>query len=55
MFQIYGALVMWHGLPRPVLVHKINGDPLIGMALLEDSRLTVEAREDGDVTIEGLA
>ena len=52
IFSIYGALVLWHGDYRPVLVHRITGDPLIGMALLEDSRLTVDAREDGDVIIE---
>ena len=52
MFSIYGALVLWHGEQRPVLVHQITGDPLIGMALLEGSQLKVDAREDGDVFIE---
>ena len=52
MFSIYGALVSWHGEQRPVLVHRITGDPLIGMALLEGCRLTVDARDDGDVIIE---
>ena len=52
MFSIYGALVLWHGEQRPVLVHQITGDPLIGMALLEGSQLKVDAREDGDVIIE---
>lgn len=52
MFEIYGALVSWHGEHRPVLVHKTSGEPLVGMALLENSRLTVDAREDGDIVIE---
>ena len=52
MFEIYGALVSWHGEYRPVLVHKTSGEPLVGMALLENSRLTVDAREDGNIVIE---
>ena len=52
MFEIYGALVTWHDEYRPVLVYKTRGEPLVGMALLEGSRLTVDAREDGDVIIE---
>ena len=52
VFAIYGALVSWRGEHRSVLVHQIKGDPLIGMALLEGSQLTVCAREDGDVIIE---
>ena len=52
MFEIYGALVSWHGEYRPVLVHKTTGEPLVGMALLENSRLTVDAREDGNIVIE---
>lgn len=54
MFEIYGALVTWHGEYRPVLVYKTRGEPLVGMALLEGSQLMVDAREDGDVTIEEL-
>ena len=54
IFSIYGALVLWHGEQRPVLVHRITGDPLIGMALFEGSQIKVDAREDGDVTIEEL-
>ena len=52
VFSIYGALVLWHGEQRPVLVHRITGDPLMGMALLEGSQLKVDAREDGDVIID---
>lgn len=55
MFSVFGALVLWHGEHRPVLVHRITGDSLIGMALLEGSELTVVAREDGDVIIEELS
>ena len=55
MFDIYGALVSWHGEHRPVLVYKTNGEPLVGMTLLEGSRLTVDARKDGDVIIEEMS
>ncbi len=54
LFSIFGALTSWHNVHRPVLVHQITGDPLIGMALLEGCRLMVDAREDGDVIIEEL-
>ena len=50
--EVYGALVSWHGSPRPVLAYQIEGTPLIGMALLTGSRLFVDAQEGGEVTIE---
>ena len=50
--EVYSALISWHGHPRPVLVYRIEGPPLIGMSLLTGSRLIVESREDGNVTIE---
>ena len=52
MFEIYGALVSWHGNLRPVFVYLSESRPLLGMALLMGSRLTVDAWEGGDVTIE---
>ena len=50
--EIYSALTLWHGQPRPVLVYQIEGTPLIGMAMLSGSRLIVDAWEGGDVVIE---
>ena len=52
MFEIYGALVSWHGRLRPVLVYLSDSRPLLGMELLNGSRLTVDAWEGGDVVIE---
>ena len=52
MFDIYGVLVIWHGLARPVPVHRAEGTPLIGMGLLNGSRLMVDSWEGGDVVIE---
>ena len=54
MFDIYSALVRWHERDVPVLVHKTDGKPLLGMALLNGSRLTVDARDGGDVVVEQL-
>lgn len=52
MFEIYGALVSRHGRMRPVLVYISDSRPLLGMELLNGSRLTVDAWEGGDVVIE---
>ncbi len=52
VFEIYGALVLWHGRDRPVLVHQTDGSPLVGMALLQGSQVMMHAREEGDVIIE---
>ena len=52
MFDIYGVLVLWHGLPRPVPVHHAEGTPLIGMGLLDGCRLSIDSWEGGDVVIE---
>ena len=52
MFDIHSALVLWHGAPRPVPVHRAEGTPLIGMGLLNGNRLTVDSWAGGDVVIE---
>ena len=52
LFDIYAALVEWRGQVRPVIVHEAGGKPLVGMSPLAGSRLLVDAREGGDVTIE---
>lgn len=55
MFDIHSALVLWHGTPRPVPVHRAEGTPLIGMGLLNGSRLIVDSWDGGDVIIDGVA
>ena len=52
MFDLYGALVSWHGNHRAVLVLQTEGAPLVGMALLRGNRLTIDAWDTGDVVIE---
>lgn len=48
---VYDVDVIWHGLRRSVRAFAIPDQTLIGMALLGESRLTVEAWPDGEVLI----
>jgi clan AA aspartic protease len=54
ILEVYLASVVWHGVQKEVLVAQASGNPLIGMALLAGSRLTIEAIEGGDVRIDEL-
>ena len=51
-FPVYRVLVDWHGQSRVVPALEMPGEPLLGMALLWGSRLTVDAVEGGAVVIE---
>ena len=49
----YSALAQWLGHLRPIVVHQTDSErPLLGTALLENCRLTVDMRQDGLVTIQ---
>ena len=50
----WSAIVLWEGVPRDILVVESAGEPLLGMELLWQSRITLEARADGPVEIEPL-
>ncbi len=50
----YLLTVEWDGQSRQVTVLEADGGPLVGMALLQGSRLTVEVVDDGSVAIEPL-
>ena len=52
--DVYMATVVWHGQPRDVLISQAAGMPLIGISLLEGSRLTIDVVDGGDVTIDEL-
>ena len=54
MFDIYSALVNWRGRDVPALVHRTDGKPLLGMALLAGSRVAFDAQDGGGVLIEQL-
>ena len=51
-FSLYWATVRWHGANLPVPVLAIGSGALIGMGLLEGSRMTADIAEDGPVRIE---
>ena len=51
-FSVYRVLVDWHGRGRVVPALEMPGEPLLGMAMLWGSRLTVDAVEGGAVVIE---
>ena len=54
-FAAYLATVSWHGRLRDALVLQSDSVPLLGMTLLWDSRVTVDAVDDGAVIIEELS
>lgn len=52
--DVHMASVIWHGQQKDVLISQAAGAPLVGMALLDGSRLTMDVVDGGDVTIEEL-
>ena len=48
----YTARAMWHGQQVLVEILETAGHSLLGMSMLWGSRLTLEAQEGGEVTIE---
>lgn len=54
VFEIYKASVIWDGKDRVVDVAASDADPLIGMGLLYEFKLEIEAVEGGIVTIKAL-
>ncbi len=53
-FDYHEGRVLWHGTARPVAVIAAEGQPLVGMALLRGSRLTMEAVPGGGVLIQDM-
>ena len=48
----YAGVVSWHGRHREVVALEMGSEPLLGMSLLLDSRLTISCRPNGAVVIE---
>ena len=48
----YDCVVSWHGRHREVVVLDMGSEPLLGMGLLLECKLTVDARPGGFVLIE---
>lgn len=48
------ATALWDNSPRPVLIVESDGEPLLGMGLLWQNRITLEARPFGSLVIKRL-
>jgi clan AA aspartic protease len=48
----FRAAIMWHGHLRETMVLELAGAPLVGMGLLDGSRLSIDAIPGGNVCIE---
>jgi hypothetical protein len=51
---MYTARVSWHGRLKSILVADGAFTPVIGMGLMYGSRITIDAIDGGEVTIEEL-
>ena len=51
---IYRATVLWDGQRRQIDVVESGSAPLLGMELLLGSRVTLDVRDGGPITIEAL-
>ena len=54
VLAVYEGVVHWHGARRTVQVIEVDGGALLGMALLDGSRMTMEVCDGGAVSIEPL-
>lgn len=54
VMNTYAGSVNWHDKARDILVVESEGTAMVGMNLIWGSRVTLEAREDGDIVIEPL-
>jgi predicted aspartyl protease len=55
LLPMHRAAVLWDAKERPVLATAAKGGPLIDMALLQGSRMTMDVIEDGRVQIHAIA
>ena len=53
-YSTYTARIEWHGQRRAVAVTSVGSEALVGMQLLRDSNLSVDATPGGAVTISEL-
>ena len=54
-FDVYRATVLWDGRLRDVDAHLSDTTPLVGMRLLDGSRLSVDVADGGRVVIQAMA
>ena len=53
-FEMFVGSIIWDGQMRQVEINAAETDSLVGMGLLEDYKLEIEARPGGDVRISPL-
>jgi clan AA aspartic protease len=53
--EVYEGRVIWDGQEHPIVIHCVEGSPLLGMSLLYDYLLTIQVVAGGSVTITALA
>ena len=54
ILMTYRGTVVWYGRPLSIQVVEADSEPLLGMELLLDSRVVLDVRDGGPVTIDGL-
>ena len=52
--DMFLGTVLWHGQEREILIRQADGGSVVGMALLDGSRVTLDVKDDGTVLIEPL-
>ena len=50
--RTYKGIIMWHDRPVEAVILETTGDSIVGMSLLQDSTLTMQVWDGGDVLIE---
>lgn len=50
-YDVYAGRIFWHGQERFVPIYSVDSDPLVGMALLWNSRLIMDVIPNGVITI----
>lgn len=54
-YQIYEAIVLWHGQPQAIIVSAVENEPLLGMAMLRGSEMALQVIDGGEVAIHELS
>ena len=51
---MYGASCIWHNQDRKIPVMRMDAQPLIGMELMKNCRLSIDVMDSGPVKIQQL-
>ena len=52
VFDVHSVTLLWDSQLRAVEIGAVGGDPLVGMALMEDHDLSIQVREGGRVVVQ---